>query len=56
MLLPRGSSPCAVIDPVGTNFDRVIGQWTDNGISATDGEKLRLVYGKSDRNPRPAGH
>src|SRR6266436_6035058 len=40
-----GTSPCAVIDPVGTNFDRVIGQWTENGISAADGEKLRLVYG-----------
>jgi hypothetical protein len=40
-----GSSPCAVLDPVGTNFDRVIGQWTENGISATDGEKARLVYG-----------
>jgi hypothetical protein len=39
-----GSSPCAVIDP-GTKFNRVIGQWTDNGISATDGEKLRMVYG-----------
>src|ERR1051325_5977715 len=24
-----GSSPCAVIDPVGTNYDRVIGQWPD---------------------------
>lgn len=40
-----GSSPCAVIDPVGTSFDRVIGQWTDNGVSAMDAEKLRLVYG-----------
>ncbi len=40
-----GSSPCVVIDPVGTNYDRVIGQWTDNGISALDAEKARLVYG-----------
>lgn len=40
-----GSSPCAVIDPVGTNYDGVIGQWGDNGISALDGEKARLVYG-----------
>jgi Astacin (Peptidase family M12A) len=40
-----GASPCAVIDPVGTNYDSVIGQWTDNGISATDAEKARLVYG-----------
>jgi hypothetical protein len=40
-----GSSPCAVIDPKGTNFDGVIGQWGDNGVSATDAERLRLVYG-----------
>ena len=43
-----GTSPCAVIDPVGTNFDRVIGQWTDNKISKLDAEKLRLVYGAID--------
>ena len=43
-----GTSPCAVIDPVGTNFDRVIGQWTDNKISKLDAEKLRLVNGVSD--------
>lgn len=48
-----GSSPCAVIDPVGTNYDRIIGQWSDNGISATDAEKMRRVYGKaSPRNRR----
>ena len=40
-----GSSPCAVLDPVGTNYDRVIGQWGDNKISAMDAEKARLVYG-----------
>jgi len=40
-----GSSPCAVIDPVGTNYDGVIGQWDSNGISALDAEKARLVYG-----------
>ena len=40
-----GNSPCAVIDPVGTSNDKVIGQWTDNGISALDAEKARLVYG-----------
>lgn len=40
-----GSSPCAVIDPVGTNYDRVIGQWDANQISATDAEKARRVYG-----------
>jgi hypothetical protein len=40
-----GSSPCVVIDPVGTQYDRVIGQWGDNKISALDAEKARLVYG-----------
>lgn len=48
-----GSSPCAVIDPVGTEFDRVIGQWGDNGISATDAEKMRLVYGTAEPRHRP---
>ncbi len=48
-----GSSPCAVIDPVGTEFDRVIGQWGDNGISATDAEKMRLVYGTAEPRDRP---
>jgi len=42
-----GSSPCAVIDPIGTNFDRVIGQWSDNGISATDAERTRIAYGSA---------
>lgn len=40
-----GTSPCAVIDPVGTEYDGVIGQWSDNGISEGDAKKLRLVYG-----------
>ncbi len=40
-----GSSPCAVIVPVDTNYDGVIGQWGDNKISALDAEKARLVYG-----------
>jgi len=40
-----GSSPCAVIDPVGRNYDQVIGQWSANGISPTDGEKARQAYG-----------
>lgn len=40
-----GASPCAVIDPVGTNYDGVIGQWDRNGISAGDGQKARLAYG-----------
>jgi hypothetical protein len=40
-----GSSPCAVIEPLDKAFDGVIGQWSDNGISALDGERARLVYG-----------
>ncbi len=46
-----GNSPCSVIEPVDIKFDRVIGQWTDNGISKLDAEKVRLVYGhkSSDR-------
>jgi hypothetical protein len=40
-----GTSPCAVIDPVGSEYDAVIGQWTDNQISEGDAEKVRLVYG-----------
>ncbi|MCC7374044.1 MAG: hypothetical protein IT581_05280 [Verrucomicrobiales bacterium] len=43
-----GTSPCAVIDPVGTEFDSVIGQWTDNKISQGDAEKVRLIYGVKD--------
>jgi hypothetical protein len=41
-----GSSPGAVIDPVGRENDKVIGQWDANGISAIDAEEVRLVYGK----------
>jgi hypothetical protein len=49
-----GSSPCVVIDPVGKAYDGVIGQWGDNGISAIDAEKARLVYGsKSIANAKP---
>ena len=44
----NGESPCAVTDPVGTNYDRVIGQWDDNRVSATDAEKARLVYGAKE--------
>jgi len=40
-----GSSPCAVIDPIGTKYDPIIGQWSDNKISTTDAEKARLAYG-----------
>ncbi len=49
-----GTSPCVVIDPVGTEYDRIIGQWTDNHISKIDAEKARLVYGSkssADRKP-----
>jgi len=40
-----GGSPCAVVEPVDKNFDAVIGQWTDNGLSTLDAERARLVYG-----------
>jgi len=40
-----GSSPCVVIDPIGEKYDRVIGQWTENGISALDAERARRAYG-----------
>lgn len=51
-----GSSPCAVIDPVGTNYDRIIGQWGDNGVSALDAEKVRLAYGvKFAADTKPSG-
>jgi hypothetical protein len=41
----KGDSPCAVISPVDPKYDGVIGQWTDNGLSALDAEKARLAYG-----------
>ncbi len=40
-----GDSPCAVLSPKDKKYGGVIGQWTDNGISALDAEKVRLVYG-----------
>jgi hypothetical protein len=40
-----GASPCTVIDPVGTRFDAIIGQWSDNKISQGDAERARLAYG-----------
>ncbi len=40
-----GNSPCSVIEPVDKKYDRVIGHWTNNGISALDAERVRLVYG-----------
>src|SRR5262249_52714052 len=42
-----GASPCAVIDPLGTNYDRVIGQWDQNQISIGDADKVRCAYGIS---------
>ena len=50
-----GSSPCAVIQPVDKKYDGVIGQWTDNGISALDAEKVRLVYGTNSVAPVKIG-
>ncbi len=41
----RGDSPSAVIDPHGSDYDGVIGQWQDNGISAGDAAKTHTVYG-----------
>lgn len=50
-----GESPCAVIDPVGTNYDGVIGQWSTYGISPTDALKARAVYGAlPERRSSPA--
>jgi hypothetical protein len=49
-----GSSPCAVIEPKDKAFDKVIGQWTDNGISRLDAEKLRLIYGSRPAAQSPA--
>ncbi|MGC3960439.1 MAG: M12 family metallopeptidase [Verrucomicrobiota bacterium] len=55
-----GSSPGAVIDTIGVEHDKLIGQWDANGISAIDAEEARLVYGKkpvtaADSNAGPAG-
>jgi hypothetical protein len=40
-----GTSPCCVLAPVDTNYDRVIGQWGNNGVSDLDAERVRRVYG-----------
>jgi hypothetical protein len=48
-----GSSPCAVIEPVDKKYDGVIGQWTDNGISALDAERARLAYGTRTQSVTP---
>ena len=46
-----GASPCAVISPVDPKYDGVIGQWTDNHLSALDAVKVRLVYGTKKSAP-----
>jgi tolloid protein len=51
-----GSSPCAVIDPIGTNYDQLIGQWDQNGISRGDAEKARLAYGVGQSIYVQSGH
>jgi hypothetical protein len=48
-----GSSPCVVIEPVDKKYDGVIGQWTENGISALDAERARLVYGARTSSVAP---
>lgn len=40
-----GSSPCAVIQPLDTNYDQVIGQWGENKVSALDAVRAQLAYG-----------
>ncbi len=52
-----GTSPCAVLDLVGTEYDGVIGQWGANQISDGDAKKLRLVYGirPAPKTPPPGG-
>jgi len=47
-----GSSPCAVLSPVDQRYDGVIGQWTDNGLSALDAERARLAYGTNAPSAR----
>ena len=48
-----GTSPCAVIEPLDRAFDPVIGQWTDNGVSALDAERARRAYGTLGATPVP---
>jgi len=40
-----GDSPCAVLSPRDKQYDGVIGQWTDNGISELDAARAQLAYG-----------
>ncbi len=40
-----GAVPGAVFEPVDKKYDGVIGRWVQNGISALDAEKERLVSG-----------
>jgi hypothetical protein len=48
-----GGSPCAVIEPLDKQYDGVIGQWTENGISPVDAQKARLVYGTRSSSDAP---
>ncbi|HEX7655108.1 MAG TPA: M12 family metallopeptidase, partial [Verrucomicrobiae bacterium] len=45
----EGHSPCAVISPLDSQYDAVIGQWTDNHISELDAERARRMYGVADK-------
>lgn len=45
-----GESPGAVIDPIGTNYDRIIGQWSTYGISSTDALRAKAAYGERPKD------
>jgi hypothetical protein len=45
-----GTSPCSVLQPRDSQYDRVIGQWTDNGVSDLDAQRARLAYGSKPAN------
>lgn len=51
-----GHSSCAVIVPVETNYDRVVGQWDHNGISGGDAERARRAYGSGRTVYAQTGH
>lgn len=48
-----GASPCAVLNPHGTEFDSVIGQWDQNGVSALDAEEARRAYPPKETTTAP---
>jgi hypothetical protein len=52
-----GDSPCAVLSPLDKKYDRVIGQWTDNGLSTLDAARARLAYGTNSaaKSPQAGG-